>query len=283
MISPIFVVGSPRSGTSYLSRALGLAEDTCYLGESAIFCLVGARSDFYKYQESMKSSRLFPYYSPVMRFLSWTDKLRGKNRVRDAVAHLFLMSKIESYDLKRSDTLYKARGIKLSLSEEEAVKSVADELSGLLHSKGISAFAKDYLDRYSVQKNCSYVIEKTPTHLRFLPLIHRIFPDAKIVLIRRDKRECYESYFRTFGQGEGIYRHLPEGISKRLVWRQLKADLKREEWAKEQSWVKTVEFGDLVENPQELIMELSSWLGIKYDLNKYGALFPADMTTSSQL
>ena len=39
----LFVVGAPRSGTSYLARALSLPEEVAYFEESGVFSLYGAR------------------------------------------------------------------------------------------------------------------------------------------------------------------------------------------------------------------------------------------------
>jgi len=274
MTNVVFVVGSPRSGTSYLSRALGLADDACYLGESALFCLAGARQDFNFYSEYMSPGRLFPYKVWLIQMLSRLDRIRGKDRVGDAVEHLILMSKVGEYGLKGSDTLYKVQGIQLDEQDRKEVILLTERLKRALDRNGVRGFAKEYLGEYAKRKGTGTVVEKTPEHLRCLPVIHTIFPDAKVVLIQRDKQKCLESYFRTFGRGLGGLRFLPIAVARRIVWRQMQKDERREEWAVQQPWVRKVAFDDFVKDPVGQLGKITDWLGLSYNFEKYGSCFP---------
>ena len=274
MTNIVFIVGSPRSETSYLSRALGLADDACYLGESALFCLAGARQDFNFYSENMSPGRLFPYRSLRMQILNRLDRIRGKNRVEDAVRHLVLMSKVKKYDLKGSDTLYKTQGIHLDEQDRKGVVLLTERLKRTLDRNGVGGFAKEYFGKYAKRKGTGTVVEKTPEHLRCLSVIHAIFPDAKIVLIQRDKQKCLESYFRTFGRGLGGLRFLPMAVARRIVWKRLQEDERREQWVVQQPWVRRVAFDDFVKDPVGQLGKITDWLGLSYNFEKYGSCFP---------
>jgi hypothetical protein len=279
MSNIIFVVGSPRSGTTYLSRALGLAEGTCYLGESALFCLSGARKDFGYYSEHMSPKDLFPYNAPTMRSLTLTDFIRNKDRIKDAAEHLLLMSKVREYDLEPSVTLYKAKGIQLNEEDRKELTSLTEQFKRKLFQGGMVEFAKSYLNEYASRKGCETVVEKTPIHLRFLPVIHEIFPEAKVVLIKRDKYHCLESYFKTFGRGLGVLRYLPTSVARKIIWKQLLDDEKREHWAVQQLWIKTIDFVDFVNCPIDQIRQVTGWLGLDFNFAKYSQYFPDYNTT----
>ena len=281
MTNVVFVVGSPRSGTSYLSRALGLAKDACYLGESGLFCLAGARRDFSFYSEHMSPNRSFPYDARLMQILNQMDRIRRKDRVADAVEHLVLMSKVRDYDLKGSDTLYKVKGIQLEEEDRSEAFSLTKQFKQTLAQNGVGEFAQKYLGEYANKKGKETIVEKTPEHLRFLPVIHAVFPDAKVVLIKREKKKCLESYFRTFGRGLGSLGYFPIPVARKIVWKQLQDDEKREHWANTQSWVRQVEFDDFLKEPIEQVEQIISWLRLDYDFKKYGSYFPEYKPTAS--
>jgi len=243
-------------------------------GESALFCLAGARRDFRYYSEYMSPGNIFPYDVRLMRMLNRLDRIRGRNRVGDAVEHLVLMSKVGEYGLKGSDTLYKVQGVQLDEQDRKELLSLTENFRRVLDRNGVGGFAKEYFGEYAKRKGKGTVVEKTPEHLRYLPVIHTTFPDAKIVLIQRDKQKCLESYFRTFGRGLGSLRLLPIATARRMVWRQLQADERREEWAVQQPWVRRVAFDDFVKDPVGQLGKITDWLGLSYNFEKYGSCFP---------
>lgn len=206
--------------------------------------------------------------------LALTDSVRKKDRIFDAVEHLLLMSNVEQYDLKPSDTLYKAKEIRLSFSEKQEALAFSEELRGRLIKSGIRDFADRYLEEYALRKECSVVVEKTPVHLRFLPVIRDLFPQSNVVLIRRDKQQCLNSYFRTFGRRPGGLRFLPHSLARKMVWKQLLADEKREQWAVRHPWVKAVEYNHFIRCPPETVGRVAEWLGMVFDFGKYGHYFP---------
>jgi hypothetical protein len=271
----VFVVGSPRSGTTYLSRALGLAEGAAYLGESALFCQGPARLDRGRYVAGMQPRQMFPYH-PVFAFgFAVLDRVRGKDRVREAYSHLLRMVKVRSYDLKPSNTLYVEQGIELDRQDELDLGALSATGRQRLLQEGVMEYAKAYMKEFAHRRGCKTIVEKTPEHLRYLPMLHAVFPAARVVLIRRDKQDCLRSYLRTFGKGPGINRILPAPWARRKVWRELLADEKREQWAMQQPWVRSVEYGDFVEHPAEVLAGLAEWLELGFDFEGHAGLFAA--------
>ena len=66
------------------------------------------------------------------------------------------------------------------------------ELDDLVARRGdwsYAAFVSAIFDLYGKRRNKPLVGDKTPSHVRSIPTLHRFFPDAKIVHIIRDGRD----------------------------------------------------------------------------------------------
>ena len=221
----------------------------------------------------MKPKDIFPWSGALARVLGISDCVRRKDRVKDSIEHILKMAKVESYDLAPSDTLYKVKGIELDDSDKAELMTLSKSMKSVLHAKGSAGFADQYFEQYRNLKGCRTVVEKTPEHLRYLPLIHSLFPDAKVVLIRRDKEACLRSYFKTFGRGVGAVRLLPRMLAEQFIHRQLKQDIRRESWAETKPWIKLVEFNTFLDEPVAVIKDIVSWLGLDFDWSENMHLF----------
>jgi hypothetical protein len=102
------------------------------------------------------------------------------------------------------------------------------------------------------------VIEKTPHHLRYLPILHAIYPDAKVVMMQRDKDDCMKSFREAFGTGFGAQKMLPRSLADKLLQKELLLDIEIEKRAQRESWVLPVQFREFVADPERIVNEITS-------------------------
>jgi len=96
------------------------------------------------------------------------------------------------------------------------------EFDALLHS-----FASGVLARIAqARRGARLVVEKTPTHARFAPLILRLFPDAHFLHIVRDPREVYCST-RAAARGWGRFWASEDAVDVTRRWELLLDDAVR--------------------------------------------------------
>jgi len=263
-VDKIFVVGTPRSGTGYLSKTIALMTGSGYVGETGLFYLVGARKAIRYYQLHMKPHHIFPYSRMKYQCLSALDTLRMKDRIYHSVEHMVLMSKITEFDLKPRNTLYKSYDIKLSPVELKFVDSTARTIKKTLQQNGFPEMVQQYFTIFRKLRECRCVVEKTPLHIKYLPVIHQVCPNSKIVMIVRDKRDSIASYLTTFHHKKRM-SHLNLNFTGRKQWivnvtRMFIQDIVIEKWAENQDWIKKVNYSDFVEQPEETIIVISEWL-----------------------
>ncbi|QBG47336.1 sulfotransferase [Verrucomicrobia bacterium S94] len=254
----IFIVGSPRSGTSFVARALALAENTGCLENTGLFCRVGARSDIHLYQRLMYPTGVFPYSWVYFKCRGFADRLFGKNRLEQSLKNMLLKCGHVTEAVPEECEGEPA----LDPVGEHELQKLKEKLEDTEQIFGFGKLAESCFEEFQKRIGCSTLIEKTAEHLRFLPVIHELFPEARVVLVRRDKRQCIASYFKTYGRGTGFYRFIPQRLKEAVLWKKLNGDEGRERWAAEQPWVTVVEFNEIMNNPSEQLTRLSSDLGL---------------------
>jgi len=92
----------------------------------------------------------------------------------------------------------------LPLAEEEARRLGGDLTADADY---LRAFYFDQLDRIAPAPAGTHVIDKNPLHLGRLPLLHRLFPDAKVVLVERHPCDVVLSCFMANFQLNHAMRH----------------------------------------------------------------------------
>lgn len=239
-----------------------MATDVCYLEDSKLFNRVGARADTHLYSRKMYPSGVFPYTRGVEFLLRAADTLFRRVRIDDALEQLLVMARQDS----EAVYAYKTELDAVELSDQQ---KLSEELTDTLRIFGFQTFAEDFLSEFAKRCGGSTVIERTAEHIRYLPLIHAVFPDAQIVLTRRDKRQCIASYFKTYGRGTGWRRYVPQRVKEYVLWRQMIQDEGRERWAVEQPWVTSLDYTEVMDNPIQQIGQLADELGLKIDREKF--------------
>ncbi|MDZ8117319.1 sulfotransferase family protein [Pontiella agarivorans] len=254
----IFVVGSPRSGTSYVARALALADNAACLEDTGLFSHLGARSDIHLFQRLMYPTGVFPYSWIYCKGRGFADRLFRNNRLEHALKNMLQAcgNVVETAAAEHNGEP------ELDPVAESSLQKLSETLSDAEQIFGFGKLAESFFEEFAKRKNCSMVIEKTAEHLRVLPVIHALFPEARVVLVRRDKRQCIASYFKTYGAGTGVYRFIPQRVKEAVLWNRLVRDEGRERWAVEQPWVTAVEFNAVMDHPVEQLTRLSAGVGL---------------------
>ncbi len=105
--------------------------------------------------------------------------------------------------------------------------------------------------------------EKTPGHFLYLPLLLKLYPDAKVLCIYRDPRNTYSSFKHRpeFKKLSPIDRCL---IGRSLLWNlclRRVSEYRRKEHA---GWFKAVKFEELITRPQEVAKSICGFLNEPY-------------------
>ena len=198
-LNVVFVVGSPRSGTTLLQR------------------LLSVHSQFFSIEEEVA---LFSY----------------QNIFDPARNH---------FGLARSDI---------------------DTLFG--QSIDIVDFFSKAVNLLSKRNSGKRFVEKTPQHIFYLPFIFKHFPNAKVIHIVRDGRDCYCSSRK--------HLHVPQNKSARSFAMYWKKCVSSAIYFEDRVNMFTTKYEDLVRSPQASLQKTMDFLGFQYEENQlnpviYGA------------
>lgn len=280
MTPPIFVIGAPRSGTTYLARALGLAEDAAYWEESELFSLYGPRRFPRFFAHAMRGSAE-PTFSTWSQAASrCADAVRGIDRLERMVERMLRHTKLGPYDLQPSNPLVEVQQCALSAEDSRQRRDLLRRYREL-EREGFAGVCEALLADFVQCRGKQHVIEKTPDHLVMTPVIRTVFPAAKFVLIRRDKREALASCIRTFRLRRTLRTAwMTDRVMLKRLSRQYRAYGRIEESLKDQPWCRCVSYAEMVGNPHETVSSALDWLGLTLDDRKHGHLFQGRPATS---
>lgn len=228
-----FVVGMPRSGSTWLGRALGRHPDVAVFGETCFYgrLYVAPRRD--------------GSYGPEE-----LERVRRIQRTRD-------------WETTTSDPT----GGNPPWRPGEYAALVDDVLAGLRPpvrpADVLSAIAAAVVARESRRR----AVEKTPQHVHWLPRVAASFPDARFVLTIRDPYDYMASYKRLGRRLEGrarraLDRSWRHPLIAALFWRSYAASIERG-LASYPERTLLVRTEDLREHPARTLAGLQSFLGLR--------------------
>lgn len=138
-------------------------------------------------------------------------------------------------------------------------------------ASGAGAVLRAYLEAAREARGVARLVEKTPRHDRFLPVIRATFPDAPIVVCVRHPVDTHASALRRRMRRERlgiaiaphrIFRRTPEefaGYWRRSVRRALREQRKRP------GRLTFVRYEDLTADPEKTLLALGDFLGERFD------------------
>ncbi len=227
-VKPIFVVGTPRSGTTLTAKILGKHPDVCLLGESNFF------EDVWSRREELGS-------------------LRSATEVQAAVDRLMTLF----------DRYYEPETQKLV---DQLIKPKALVETIMCSGGGYGTLYMVFMGTLAKACDAYYTCDDTPKHLFYLREIFELFPQAKVIVCTRDIRDfllSYQNWWRRSPSSARI-RVLYHPIMTSLLWRSSMnvALASLNEFSSEQVLLQRYE--DLVASPQIQVQRICEFLQIQY-------------------
>lgn len=152
--------------------------------------------------------------------LIWREAPQPRPRAADPKAHIFLVGFPRSGTTLLENVLAAHPDV-VTLEEKDSLSSIAEEYLGspdgperLAHLSSAEAARKrdaywSSVRGYGVEPRGRVFIDKMPLASVLLPVIAKLFPNARILFARRDPRDIVLSCFRRrFGMNESMYQLL---------------------------------------------------------------------------
>ena len=153
-----------------------------------------------------------------------------------------------------------------------ATLGIGPDEVGLLASQGTSyaAFAAALFDSYGAAQGKRLVGDKTPGYVRELPLLHQLFPHARIVHLVRDGRDVALSVVGWERKAEQFRRRFPfwdeSPVTTAALWWRWHVLLGRRTGGElPPGLYYEVRYEALVGNPEDECYRLCEFLGVAYD------------------
>jgi Sulfotransferase family len=196
---PIFVVGCMRSGTGMLARTIGLADSVSYVGETKLIAKYYTRSVpiTSAIQHWRNGEALLPILKGKARRIQ--DQISGKDLLREIITGMIRYTKLTGYDIKPSIPLVDRYGIEITPSDIAVLDKLCEKYKKT-KPKEIDRLLRILLKDFQLLSQKGRILEKTPSHALYIPVIQRIFPDAKICHILRDGKGVASSYMLHYGE-----------------------------------------------------------------------------------
>jgi tetratricopeptide (TPR) repeat protein len=143
------------------------------------------------------------------------------------------------------------------------IGSRAEQLDANVIEKHAVDIRRSYL-QYAHEKYGDHgvVVDKSMTNNRYLWLIKKIFPNSPIIFIKRNILDtvwsCYKTHFSSGFTWSVSLEYTAEYFS-------IEEDLNRLWLQKFQSSILSINYQDLVEQPENLLKELCHFCGLEYD------------------
>lgn len=182
---------------------------------------------------------------------------------RVLMSHSKISSTAEPHFLLPFVYATKKEGTLATYSHIASQKALKDTINSL--KKGQKDYDK-YLREFSLKiydsisnENSIYFVDKTPRYYSIIGDIERIFPDAKFIFLFRNPIQIYASVLETFSDKRfnkihGFYDNITEGFEE------LSSGLKDMS-----SPYYSLNYKDLVTNPETIIRELTDFLELEYE------------------
>lgn len=259
--NPVFVVGSPRSGTSMLARAIAINDSICYLEEQGLFSKFYLRSiSCIKLFTLIKSKVPFELIIKALakKILLLSDK---KKLLKSLVIQIIKHSIVTIDNLKPSGRLVEKNKVVLNNEENELYNLLYNKyLSVLNKSRSYENLISIILKDFSILSNKEIVLEKSPEHISYIYLIKKILPNAKFIHIIRNGRDVISSYIQPSFKSSNKYKNPAKKIAKMHKFA-LKVD--KNIIKKKYNWYINVSYNEFLSDPFKTIKEINSFINIE--------------------
>ena len=127
---------------------------------------------------------------------------------------------------------------------------------------GLSGLRAEYAEFQKIIGDCKWTVDKMPVNYMHLGWINKAFPEAKLILLRRDRKDSalsiYENYFDDIGQNfsfeeTAILSRFEIFEDTIAAWRELGAEFLE------------LSYEDLTGDPEGSLRKVSEYCGIPFD------------------
>jgi hypothetical protein len=150
-------------------------------------------------------------------------------------------------------------------SSSEAIMHVPSYADYLNRTDQTAAYAYEVklLKLLQWQKPGKYWVLKSPHHMEYLDIIHRLMPDLKLIWTHRDPKATIPSYMSMLYHGRRMFSDdvAPSEITEHWVAKIDRMLAKGLNDAKSLPAVKHVLFHDLIGRETEVLGEITDWIG----------------------
>lgn len=130
----------------------------------------------------------------------------------------------------------------------------ADEAAGI---------AATYRAAIAGKSDLPFITDKMPANFRWIGLIRRVLPDARIVLVERDPRDlCFSNFKASFESSGHMYAYDQRSLARFYA---LYADLVAHWKAEFGDALFVLKYEDLVRDPEPLIRRLLGFVGLDWE------------------
>lgn len=128
---------------------------------------------------------------------------------------------------------------------------------------GYKFLFRSFLQVFAVTQGKNRVIEKTPTHLEYVDIIMKWYPDSKIVHILRDGRDVSLSLMQVPWTHKSLERHA-------AYWAWCARKSRKLEHKYPENFY-TIKFEELIAAPEQAIRKVCAFLGVDFEMSMLDA------------
>ena len=204
----IFIVGSPRSGTTWLNRMLAQHPDTVVVpGETNIYHLIYnpftylTRLDIKARLQNAKQILRIYGPGPLLMGITYDDIWKGISKCYDIYQDNRASGLHNIIEKARLETLI------------AQVRTLPDLTETQKAHRLIQVIFEDFFERSEASGDKVFV-EKTPIHVKYADRIVQTMPESKIIEIIRDGRDVLVSWEAYAQSNRHFFRSIPKIINR---------------------------------------------------------------------
>jgi len=253
----LFIVGCPRSGTTWLTRMIGNHSDVLAIpNESHAYSITYNNFTYLKNQELKKR----------FRSAKWIWKSYGLKPLLFGIKSEYLWQGIfKQYKIfqKSKEKLGLHNLVSYTELEELIARASSSSEDDLTKVRILIQLMFDRFFEKNGGTENNILLEKTPQHFRYIDVILNQFPEAKSIEIIRDGRDVCVSY-QARAKMASWAKQSTNGIAK--TW---KIAIEKVEISKANPKISdriySVRYENLRTHPQEELSKIFNFIGLDYD------------------
>jgi hypothetical protein len=248
----VFVVGCPRSGTTKLTELLNSHPEIFGSSETHFFNINWGFS--FLNNSSIDLLKDISEENLHHSLKDFYEHYRIKDFLQLADINSFRVTQLCKVLLERKNA---------EIEDHEAGENA--EIGVCEQSpKGFKQILFTALMQASKEKapNKTIFCEKTPQHLQNVQEIHKLFPSAKFIHVKRDGRDVVNSLLKMPWRPAGLINNARFWRKYARLGEKLENSLLDEKLEKN---IISIKFEELLENPPELLKRICKFIGISFD------------------